>query len=114
MLVTEAAGRALMAAKGIPDAIKAASLGAKTVKTLFLSETAAIRPAFVTAAFKIEKFGLVLRISPIVLPAVVETIGIAAGTSLLQDVVATTKSKTSGRMNLNDVNIFFMIIYLFQ
>jgi hypothetical protein len=114
MLVTEAAGRALMAAKGIPDAIKAASLGAKTVKTLFLSETAAIRPAFVTAAFKIEKFGLVFRMSPMVLPAVEETIGIAAGTSLLQEVDATTTSKISGRINLSELYIFFMIFFLFQ
>ena len=50
MLATEAAGSALIAANGIPDKVNAASLGAKTVNTLFLSETAAIIPAFVTAA----------------------------------------------------------------
>jgi len=114
MLATDAAGSALIAANGIPDKVKAASLGAKTVNTLFLSETAAIIPAFVTAAFRIEKLGLVLRISPIVLPAVVETLGNAAGTSLLHEVEATKTSRASGRMNLNELNIFFMIIYLFQ
>jgi hypothetical protein len=114
MLATDAAGSALMAANGIPDKVNAASLGAKTVKTLFLSETAAIIPAFVTAAFRIEKLGLVLRISPIVLPAFDETMGIAAGTSLLQDVDATTTIRTSGRINLSELNIFFMINVLFQ
>jgi len=114
MLVTDAAGSALIATNGIPDAMNAASLGAKTVKTLFLSETAAIMPAFVTAALRIEKLGLVFRMSPMVLPAVEETIGIAAGTSLLQEVDATTTSKISGRINLSELYIFFMIFFLFQ
>ena len=63
MLVTDAAGSALIATNGIPDAMNAASLGAKTVNSLFLSETAAIMPAFVTAALRIEKLGLVERIA---------------------------------------------------
>jgi hypothetical protein len=94
--------------------MNAASLGAKTVNSLFLSETAAIMPAFVTAALRIEKLGLVFRMSPMVLPAVEETIGIAAGTSLLQEVDATTTSKISGRINLSELYIFFMIFFLFQ
>jgi hypothetical protein len=114
MLVTVAAGSALIAANGMPDKVNAASLGAKTVKTLFLSETAAIMPAFVTAALRIEKLGLVFRMSPMVLPAIVGTIGIAAGTSLLQEVDATTTSKISGRINLSELYIFFMIFFLFQ
>jgi len=52
--------------------------------------------------------------SPMVLPAVEETIGIAAGTSLLQEVDATTTSKISGRINLSELYIFFMIFFLFQ
>jgi hypothetical protein len=52
--------------------------------------------------------------SPMVLPAIVGTIGIAAGTSLLQEVDATTTSKISGRINLSELYIFFMIFFLFQ
>ena len=69
MLVTLAAGSALITAIDIPDAVNAASLGAKTVNTLFLSDTAGMSPALVTAAFKIEKLVFVLSISPMVLPA---------------------------------------------
>jgi len=50
---------------------------------LFLSETAAIKPAFVTAALRIEKLGLEFRMSPIVLPAFVEMIGVADGIILV-------------------------------
>jgi hypothetical protein len=114
MLATDAAGSALMAANGIPDAMNAASLGANTVNTLLLLETASSMPAFVTAALSMVKLGLVVRMSPIVLPAGIETMGMAAGTSLLQEVDATTISKTSGRINLNELNIFFMIFFLFQ
>jgi hypothetical protein len=114
MLATDAAGSALIAANGIPDAMNAASLGAKTVYTLLLLETASIIPAFVTAALRIVKLGLVVRMSPIVLPADVGTMGIAAGTSLLQEVDTTTTSMISGRMNLKELYIFFMIFFLFQ
>ena len=114
MLATDAAGSALITANGIPESVNAASLGAKTVNSLFLSETAAIKPAFVTAALRIEKLGLEFRMSPIVLPAFVEMMGVADGTSLLQEVDATTTNKTSGRINLSELYIFFMIFFLFQ
>ncbi|MEY3945873.1 MAG: hypothetical protein RJB03_579, partial [Bacteroidota bacterium] len=97
MLVTVAAGSAAMAAAEIPDKVKAALLGAKTVNTLFLSDTAAIMPAFVTAAFKMEKFGLVFSTSPMVLPAPVGIVsGVASGTFLLQEVANTAKTKVAG------------------
>jgi hypothetical protein len=69
MLVTLAAGSALITAMEIPEAANAALLGAKTVNTLFLSDTAGMSPALVTAAFSIEKLVFVLSISPMVLPA---------------------------------------------
>lgn len=114
MLATDAAGSALIAANGIPDAMNAASLGAKTVNSLFLSAIAGNMPAFITAALRIVIFGLVVIMSATVLPADVETIGVAAGTSLLQEVDAATITKKSGRMNLNELYIFFMIFFLFQ
>jgi hypothetical protein len=52
--------------------------------------------------------------SPIVLPTDVGTMGIAAGTSLLHEVDTTTTSTISGRMNLKELYIFFMIFFLFQ
>ncbi|NBT17134.1 MAG: hypothetical protein EBS95_12470 [Chitinophagia bacterium] len=113
MLVTVAAGSAAMAAAEIPDKVKAASLGANTVNTLFLSDTAAIMPAFVTAAFKMEKFGLVFSTSPIVLPAPVGIVsGVASGTFLLQEVANTAKTKVVGISPFNEINNFFMISFL--
>ena len=86
MLATVDAGRAAITPAEIPDSVKAASLGAKTVKTLFLSDNAGSKPALVTAAFKIEKLGLEFTISPIVLPdGTGGTIGTASGTFLLQE-----------------------------
>jgi hypothetical protein len=114
MLATDAAGSALMVVREIPEAVNAALLGANTVNTLLLLETASIIPAFITAALRMVKLGFVVRMSPIVLPAGIETMGMAAGTSLLQEVDTTTISKTNGRINLNELYIFFMIIFLFQ
>jgi hypothetical protein len=112
MLVTVAAGSAAMAAAEIPDKVKAASLGANTVNT-FLSDTAAIMPAFVTAALKMEKFGLVVNTSPIVLPAPVGIVsGVASGTFLLQEDANTAKTKVAGISPFNELNIFFMISFL--
>jgi hypothetical protein len=114
MLATDAAGSALMAANGIPDAMNAASVGAKTVNSLFLSVRVVSIPALITAALMMLKLGLVVMMSVTVLPVLFETIGIAAGTSLLQEVDATTIKRKSGSMNLKELNIFFMIFFLFQ
>ena len=82
MLATVAAGKALITPREIPERVNAASSGAKTVNTLFLSVTAGSSPAFVTAAFKIEKLGLVFNTSPIELPAPCgKLMGVAKGTS---------------------------------
>jgi hypothetical protein len=71
-------------------------------------------PDLIRAALMMLKLGLVVMMSVTVLPVLFETIGIAAGTSLLQEVDATTIIKISGRMNLNELYIFFMIFFLFQ
>jgi hypothetical protein len=113
MLVTVAVGNAAMAAAEMPDKVNAASLGAKTVNTLFLSDTAVIKPAFVTAAFKIEKFGLVFSTSPIVLPEPTGIVrGVASGTFLLQEVANTAKTKVAGISPFNELYNFFMISFL--
>jgi hypothetical protein len=114
MLATDAAGSALMAANGKPDAMNAASVGAKTVNSLFLSVRGVSIPDRIRAALMMLKLGLVVMMSVTVLPVLFETIGIAAGTSLLQEVDAATIIKKSGRMNLNELYIFFMIFFLFQ
>jgi hypothetical protein len=71
-------------------------------------------PDFITAALMMLKLGLVVMMSVTVVPALFESMGIAAGTSLLQEVDAATIIKKSGRMNLNELYIFFMLFFLFQ
>lgn len=113
MLATVAAGNALIAAKGIPERKKAASSGAKTVNTEFRSDTALSKPAFVTAAFKIEKFALLLSTSPIVLP---EGAGFGNGSGsgtfsfLVQELI--TRINNTGKKNLEKSVCCFIISFL--
>jgi hypothetical protein len=113
MLAIVEAGKAAIACIGIPDAINAASLGAKTVYTFDLFEIASIIPALVTAAFKIEKLASVLSISPMVLPDKTgEGIGSAAGNSLLHDDATIIIKIVIGKINLIELIIFFILKYL--
>jgi len=99
----------LITAAEIPEYKNAWSLGAKTVKTLFLSETAFIRPALVTAAFRIEKLVLVFNMSPIVLPdGTVIVLGTASGTFLLQAVKTIATIAITGKVVLKNENVLFM------
>jgi hypothetical protein len=113
MLATVAAGNAEIACIGIPEAMNAASFGAKTVKTFDLLEMASINPAFRTAAFRIEKLASVFRISPMVLPVTTgEGIGSAAGNSLLQDDATIIIKMEIGKIKLIELIIFFILKYL--
>ena len=94
---------------GIPDAINAASLGAKTVNTFPLLETASSNPALTTAAFNIEKLASVFSISPMVLPVTTgEGIGSAEGNSLLQEEATIIMNNERGKTNLNGLINFFI------
>jgi hypothetical protein len=112
ILATDAAGRALITAREIPERVNAASSGANTVNTVFLSETAGIKPALVTAALRMEKFG-VFKTSPIelIVPGGY-AIGVASSTFLLQDVATKTTSVNTGNQFLIMFNLFFMFIFL--
>jgi hypothetical protein len=115
MLATLAAGNALITAREIPEAVNAASLGANTVNRLFLSDTAVIKPAFVTAARSIEKLALVFNTSPIVLPACTGPgKGVASGTFLLQDVNPMIPRTNKGMMDFSIFIVLFIIVYLAQ